>query len=558
MSEEKQQVQLQPENSSDNLPDLTTRLKVHMDNVRKGYAYYQSSAVFIGIIIPVIAVFAGSVLTTDVAELCNVLLTMIKSTHFSVSLVMLLILAFAATVYFLQRPQPVYLLDFACFEPPADHRVTHEHFMNVTRKVGFFTDDAVVFQEKLLAKSAIGNTAFPEGILTFPPQTNQEYAMREARLVMYTVVEEALKKAGLRAKDIDILVVNCSLFCPTPSLSAMIVNHFKMRSNILSYNLGGMGCSAGLISIDLAKRLLEGSRRKRALVVSTENITQNWYKGNDKSMLVTNTLFREGGAAVVLSNHPADKKARKFRLLHTVRTHKGSDDEHFGCVVQREDDQGVMGVSLSKNVMKVAGEALKTNISTLGPLVLPISEQLRFFLNLCARTLLLKKLPKVIPSALRSSMYLLAEAFLGYQDPKNTSVFASLIRYNRSVCGLPNELSAEEVEKMVSEKDNSISVGKPYLPNFTKAFDYFCVHAGGRAVLDAIEKNLRLPTHYLDASRSVLHNYGNTSSSSIWYEMQYHVQKSNIKKGQRCWQIAFGSGFKCNSAVWESCVDIQN
>ena len=50
--------------------------------------------------------------------------------------------------------------------------------------------------------------------------------------------------AGLRAKDIDILVVNCSLFNPTPSLSAMIVNHFKMRSNVLSYNLAGLFCNS--------------------------------------------------------------------------------------------------------------------------------------------------------------------------------------------------------------------------------------------------------------------------------------------------------------------------
>ena len=50
--------------------------------------------------------------------------------------------------------------------------------------------------------------------------------------------------AGLRAKDIDILVVNCSLFNPTPSLSAMIVNHFKMRSNVLSYNLAGVFCNS--------------------------------------------------------------------------------------------------------------------------------------------------------------------------------------------------------------------------------------------------------------------------------------------------------------------------
>lgn len=45
--------------------------------------------------------------------------------------------------------------------------------------------------------------------------------------------------AGLQPRDFSFLVVNCSLFCPTPSLSALIVNHFKMRSDIVSYNLGG-------------------------------------------------------------------------------------------------------------------------------------------------------------------------------------------------------------------------------------------------------------------------------------------------------------------------------
>jgi len=59
---------------------------------------------------------------------------------------------------------------------------------------------------------------------------------------------------------VDILIVNCSLFNPTPSLSAMIVNHFKMASNVVSYNLSGMGCSAGVISVSLARELLQVRR----------------------------------------------------------------------------------------------------------------------------------------------------------------------------------------------------------------------------------------------------------------------------------------------------------
>lgn len=46
--------------------------------------------------------------------------------------------------------------------------------------------------------------------------------------------------AGLQPRDFSFLVVNCSLFNPTPSLSALVINHFKMRSDIVSYNLGGV------------------------------------------------------------------------------------------------------------------------------------------------------------------------------------------------------------------------------------------------------------------------------------------------------------------------------
>ena len=55
----------------------------------------------------------------------------------------------------------------------------------------------------------------------------------------------------------NILVVCCSIFNPTPSLSAMLVNHFKLRRSVLTYNLSGMGCSAGLIAVSLVRELLQ-------------------------------------------------------------------------------------------------------------------------------------------------------------------------------------------------------------------------------------------------------------------------------------------------------------
>ena len=55
---------------------------------------------------------------------------------------------------------------------------------------------------------------------------------------------------------------------------------------------------------------------------------------------------------------------------------------------------------------------------------------------------------------------------------------------------------------------------------------------------------MKLELFHTEPSRMTLLNYGNTSSSSIWYEMEYiqERQKTNpLKKGHRIMQVAFGS-----------------
>jgi len=461
------------------------------------------------------------------------------------------------------------------------------------------------FQEKMLRKSAIGeNSIFPRSIfckeaLEAPAKQEKEMlcmkgAREESEQMIFRAVEEVLHSTGTRATDVDILVVNCSLFCPTPSLSAMIVNRFGFREDVLAYNLGGMGCSASVIAVDLAARLLRshGNSNMRALVVSTENITQNWYRGNDRSMLLTNTLFRCGAAALLLSNRRADRRRARFKLLHAVRTHMGGQDECYRAVFQEEDNDGVRGVRLSKQIMNIAGDALKSNISSLGPLVLPISEQLRFFLNLLARKLLRRNFPvgplsKPLASATRAVVALpIIRDVVGYREHVETAAQGQLtngqaasgqptsapVAGGQGAPGSPGRTTEDVAKKAARDKAVLAKELPPYVPNFMKAFDWICVHTGGRAVIDAIENNLNLPKHVLEPSRLSLYKYGNVSSASIWYELQLIAEHGNmcglkrgeegtlpppaeqnrrLRKGDRIWQIAFGSGFKCNSAVWK-------
>ena len=144
-----------------------------------------------------------------------------------------------ATVYLARRPRAVYLLDFACYKPGPEHVVTRETFMGQSKEAGVFTDDNLAFQRKILERSGLGQgTYFPAAVLNSPPNPCMAEARREAEAVMFGAIDSLLAKTGVRARDIGVVVVNCSLFNPTPSLSAMIVNHYKMRGNILSYKIG--------------------------------------------------------------------------------------------------------------------------------------------------------------------------------------------------------------------------------------------------------------------------------------------------------------------------------
>ena len=76
-------------------------------------------------------------------------------------------------------------------------------------------------------------------------------------------------------------------------------------------------------------------------------------------------------------------------------------------------------------------------------------------------------------------------------------------------------------------------------------------------MIHELEANLKLLPVDVEASRITLHRFGNTSSSSIWYELAYVEAKGRMWKGHWVWQIGFGSGFKCNTAVWVALRNVE-
>ncbi|KAL7588083.1 hypothetical protein Lser_V15G39089 [Lactuca serriola] len=411
----------------------------------------------------------------------------LKEIMFLALLIMSLLL-----LYFFMTKKPsckVFLIDFACYKPPNSQKCSKEMVMKRATDAGYFSEGTLDFMRKTLERSGLGDSTYLAEIFF---EESQQYtpsmkdSRREAEMAIFGSIDMLLAKTGVRSDDIGILIVNCCIYNTMPSLSSIIVNQYKLPENVVSYNLVGMGCSAGLLATGLAKQLLQVHKNTYALIVSTETITENCYIGEDLSKLIINCLFRIGAAAILLSNRSSDHRNSKYRLFHTVHNNTSRSDRSYNCIFQEEDTAGTVGVTINKDLLTAAIVTIEANLTALGYLILPKTEKLLYVVNYIARNLL-----------------------PGYKI-------------------------------------------KSYVPNYGKAVNHFLPHVGGKPVLDELQKTLRFSDAVMEASRMTLYRYGNTSSSSIWYELAYVEAQGRVKKGDRVWQMAFGSGFKCSSVIWRA------
>lgn len=395
-----------------------------------------------------------------------------------------------------RRNQNCYLLDYICFKASDDRMISTELSGDIIRRNENLGFPEYKFLLKVIVNSGIGEQTYgPKNIIDGRENSpTHEDAIAEMDDCFNATLDELFRKSGFAPSDVDMLVVNVSMFSPTPSLSSRIVHRYGMREDIKVFNLSGMGCSASLIAVHLVRDVFKTRKKMLAVVVTSESISPNWYSGSDKSMMLGNCLFRSGGCSMLLTNDPALKHRAKMSLRCLVRTHIGASEDAHSCAIQKEDDVGRIGFHLSKSLPKAAVLAFSENLQTLAPQVLPVRELLLYIARGVRRML-----------------------NGGSKDP------AAAARVN-----------------------------------FKAGVEHFCLHTGGSAVIDGVGRSLGLTKYDLEPARMTLHRWGNTSASSLWYVLGYMEAKKRLRRRDRVLMISFGAGFKCNSCLWEVLRDLED
>ncbi|OMO58851.1 Very-long-chain 3-ketoacyl-CoA synthase [Corchorus capsularis] len=381
------------------------------------------------------------------------------------------------------------MLGFECYKAPDDRKLDTEACVKVVLRNQNLGLEQYRFLLKTIVSSGLGEETYgPRNVLDgreeFPSDKDAHSEMDE---IMFETLDKLFAKTGVSPSEIDILVVDVSLFSPSPSLTSRIINRYKMRDDIKSFSLSGMGCSASVVAVDLVQRLFKTYKNQFAIVVSTESIGTHWYCGKEKSMMLSNCLFRAGGASILLTNKQALKNQALFKLNCAVRTNIGYDDEAYKCCIQVEDDEGYQGFLLTKFLTKAAAKAFTSNLKILLPKILPVTEFIRYGISYLARIKTIKG-----------------------QNPGFSLNF-----------------------------------------NLKTGIDHFCLHPGGRAVIDGLGVSLGLSEYDLEPTRMALYRFGNTSAGGLWYVLSYMEAKKRLKKGDKILMISLGAGFMCNNCVWE-------
>lgn len=125
---------------------------------------------------------------------------------------------------------------------------------------------------------------------------------------------------------------------------------------------------------------------------------------------------------------------------------------------------------------------------------------------------------------------------------------SDLIRWTIGDTGFAMHLSGEVPGQIAAALGDAGVLGRILAEADADAVDCWAVHAGGRSILDACQRALRLPGDALAASRDVLHRYGNMSSSTLIFVLAELLRRPEHRRGIA---LAFGPGLAAEGFHFE-------
>lgn len=207
----------------------------------------------------------------------------------------------------------------------------------------------------------------------------------------------ALERAGLRADEIDALLICTCTGYLCPGVTSYVAEQLGLRPNAFLQDLVGLGCGAAIPMLRAASHLLAGQPEAIVACVAVEICSAAFYLDDDPGVLISACLFSDGAAATIWRTTPGSEGLRAF-AFDTVHRPVDRDKLRF------EQRNGKLRNLLDRTVPELAASAVGELWQRRGER--PVS---RVVAHPGGRDVLEAVAPVVAPHALQASTTVLRE-----------------------------------------------------------------------------------------------------------------------------------------------------
>jgi alkylresorcinol/alkylpyrone synthase len=138
--------------------------------------------------------------------------------------------------------------------------------------------------------------------------TDRTHAYLDGASALFVqAAQRALDRAGILARDVDVIVTVSSTGIATPSLEARAAAKLGFKASAARVPVFGLGCAGGVSGLSIGARLARAAPGETVLVVVVELCTLAFRSDRSaKADVISSALFGDGAAAVVLRAERGD------------------------------------------------------------------------------------------------------------------------------------------------------------------------------------------------------------------------------------------------------------
>src|SRR5688572_27890752 len=160
-----------------------------------------------------------------------------------------------------------------------------------------------------------------------PDDLNAAFRLEAPRLAG-TALTAALAKAGVRADQLDALLVCTCTGYLCPGVSSYIAEQLGLRTNAFLQDLVGLGCGAAIPTLRAASHILAAQPSAIVACVAVEICSAAFYLDDDSGVIISACLFGDGAAATIWRATPGPNALRAFEF-NTVHIPESRDKIRF-------------------------------------------------------------------------------------------------------------------------------------------------------------------------------------------------------------------------------------